>query len=166
MTQIPCKRKTAHSICDEFIPYVRNDMTSRERVKAIIAGEKTDRCGLWLGHPHAETWPILHRHFGTTTEEEVRLKLGDDIRWICPEWSVFRGSMYRHPEGKPYFPQAERHAHGDAGPLADIEDPGELDRFEWGNPDYLDFTVGLELLRKAGPYYRLSGLWTAFPLRL
>jgi len=35
-------------------------MNSRERIKAIIAGEPADRCGFWLGNPHADTWPILH----------------------------------------------------------------------------------------------------------
>jgi len=35
-------------------------VNSRERIKRIIAGEKADRCGFWLGKPHAET---LAKHF-------------------------------------------------------------------------------------------------------
>ena len=137
-------------------------MTSRERVKTIIAGKAADRCGLWLGIPHKETWPIYHRYFGTSTEDELRVKLGDDIRWITPECSAYGASMYQHPEGKPYFPRVNAKAHGDAGPLADVEDPAEVDRFEWGNPDYLDFDRALEMLKNAGPFYRPSGLWTPF----
>jgi len=33
-------------------------MDSRERIRAIIAGDSADRCGFWLGNPHADTWPI------------------------------------------------------------------------------------------------------------
>ena len=57
-------------------------MTSRERIYRIIAGEPTDRCGFWLGNPDKETWPIYHKYFGTQTEEELRVKLHDDFRWI------------------------------------------------------------------------------------
>ena len=57
-------------------------MTSRERIKSIIAGKKADRCGLWLGWPHKDTWPIFHACFGTRNDEAFRLKLKDDIRWI------------------------------------------------------------------------------------
>ena len=54
-----------------------SDMTSREILKAIIALKPAPRCGLWLGNPHADSWPGLHRYFGTTTEEELRRKLGE-----------------------------------------------------------------------------------------
>jgi hypothetical protein len=57
-------------------------MNSRNRIRAIVAGKPADRCGLWLGNPHADTWPLLHKFFGTSTEEELRQKLNDDLRWI------------------------------------------------------------------------------------
>jgi len=72
-------------------------MNSRQRIKTIISGGVPDRCGFWLGNPHPDTWPILHEYFGTKSEEELRLKLGDDFRWVAP-WNV-----YKHPEGKPIF---------------------------------------------------------------
>lgn len=64
-------------------------MNSRERISAIIAGEPADRCGLWLGNPDGASWPGLHTYFGTKTEEELRRKLGDDLRWICPQFDQF-----------------------------------------------------------------------------
>ena len=73
-------------------------MTSRERIKTIIAGEKPDRCGFWLGKPHDDTWPILFDYFGTNDEEELRQKLNDDFRWINPTYV-----SYIHPEEKPIF---------------------------------------------------------------
>jgi uroporphyrinogen decarboxylase len=135
-------------------------MNSRERIRAIIAGKPADRAGLWLGNPHHESWPGLHAYFGTTTEEELRLKLGDDVRWICPQF--FPGS-YRDPQGRGMFSAGlEKKRHGQAGPLADCEDVRELDDFPWPNPDYLNFDLCLEALDKAGDFYRASGLWTCF----
>jgi uroporphyrinogen decarboxylase len=53
-------------------------------------------------------------------------------------------------------------SHGQAGPLADCEDPAEVDRFPWPNPDYLSFDACLATLRAAGNVYRASGFWTCF----
>ena len=50
-------------------------MNSRQRIRAIIAGEPADRCGLWIGNPHADSWPALHRNFETTTEKHFCLTL-------------------------------------------------------------------------------------------
>jgi len=133
-------------------------MTSRERLRAIVAGKTADRCGLWLGHPHADTWPLLHRHFGTSTEEELRTRLGDDFRWIGP-WSV-----YKHPQKKPIFDMRRDKAqgHGARGVFADCEDVAEVEAFEWPNLDYLDFRETLDRLQKAGDRYRVSGFWCPF----
>ena len=122
-----------------------------------MAGEPADRCGLWLGNPYPETWPLLHRHFGTSGEEELRLKLQDDFRWIGP-WSA-----YKHPEGKPMFDmQRKGEAHGAPGVFADCEDVQQVEDFAWPNPDFLDFTEVLQQLRAAGDFYRASGFWCSF----
>jgi len=135
-------------------------MNSRERIRAIIAGKPADRCGLWLGNPHAASWPALHAHFGTRTEEELRRKLGDDLRWICPQ---FFPDAYRDPRGLGMFDAGLRKKrHGQAGPLADCEDVATVDAFPWPNPDYLNFAPCLTALRDAGEVYRASGLWTCF----
>jgi hypothetical protein len=55
-------------------------VNSRERITSIIAHQPADRSGFWLGNPDLETWPILHTYFATQTEEELRQKVGDDIR--------------------------------------------------------------------------------------
>ena len=61
-------------------------MNSRELIRAIIDRGEAPRCGFWLGNPYPDTWPILHRYFGTKTEEELRRKLGDDFRWLSPQF--------------------------------------------------------------------------------
>jgi uroporphyrinogen decarboxylase len=136
-------------------------MNSREIVRRIIQRKKAPRCGFWLGNPHAETWPIYHRYFGTRSEEELRLKLGDDFRWISPQ---FFASTYRHPQGRKIIDTGEdKKSHGQAGPLAKYESVAELDEFEWWpNAAYLDFTECLGALRTAGDFYRASGFWTPF----
>jgi uroporphyrinogen decarboxylase len=135
-------------------------MNSRERIRGIIAGTPVDRCGLWLGNPHSDSWPALHAYFGTTTEEELRRKLGDDFRWICPQ---FFPDAYRDPRGHGMFDAGlSKKRHGQAGPLADCEDARELEGFPWPNPDYLSFDLCLAALRNAGDVYRASGFWTCF----
>ena len=130
-------------------------MNSRERIRTIIAGGVPDRCAFWLGNPHVDTWPIYHEYFGTSTEEELRLLLGDDYRWIP-------AGTYIDPQGRGLF-VIEKTSHGSPGPLADCTDVGELDNlYDWPDPDYLDFSSTLERLRNAGDFYRASGFWTPF----
>jgi len=135
-------------------------VNSRELLKNIVALRPGPRCGLWLGNPHPDSWPGLHRYFGTKTEEEFRRKLGDDFRWISPS---FVESTFPDPASKGIFGwSAGKTSHGQAGPLAGVEDPAELDAFDWPDPRALDFTGTLRALDEAGPYYRASGFWTPF----
>ncbi len=135
-------------------------MTSRQLIKRLIARQPVERCGFWLGNPHPDTWPILHRHFGTATEEELRRKLGDEVRWICPQ---FYPDAYRDPQGRGLFDASlDREKHGSVGPLADCSTVAEVERFPWPDPDCLNFETCLRDLREAGDVYRLSGFWTCF----
>ncbi|MCX6923881.1 MAG: hypothetical protein NT154_11845 [Verrucomicrobia bacterium] len=135
-------------------------MTSRELIKRLIARQPVDRCGFWLGNPHPDTWPILHRYFGTATEEELRLKLRDDVRWICPQ---LYPDGYRDPQGRGLFDVGlDRDKHGSVGPLAHCTTVGEVERFPWPDPNYLSFDSCLRDLRAAGDFYRLSGFWSCF----
>lgn len=135
-------------------------MDSRERIKAIIGGEQADRCGFWTGNPHTDTWPIYHAFFGTQDEESLRIKLGDDFRWVCPQ---FFPSTYKHPEGKEMFDLGlSKKMHGQAGPLADCEDADQVHSFDWPSPDHLHFEECIEALKRVGPFYRASGFWTCF----
>jgi len=134
-------------------------MDSRTRIKALIAGEPTDRCGFWLGNPHAESWPAIHAWFGTGSESELRARLGDDVRWICPQF--FPGA-YRDPAGRQLFDAGLDRTRHAGPPLAGCETVAAVEAFPWPNPDYLVFDDCLEALRGAGPYYRASGFWTCF----
>jgi len=131
-------------------------MTSRERIYTIISGDEADRSGFWLGNPHPDTWPLLHKYFTTKTEEELRLKLHDDIRWIM-------GGTYKHPQGKPIFEfQKKNSSHGAGGYFAECEEVQQVEEYDWPNPDYLDFGEVLQTLQNSGDYYRASGFWSPF----
>ena len=60
-------------------------------------------------------------YFGTDSEEYLRRKLGDDVRWICPQ---FYADAYRHPEGRELFDAGLDRTKHHVAPLADCEDPG------------------------------------------
>ena len=134
-------------------------MCRRDLIRRLISGEAVERCGFWLGNPHLDTWPILHRHFGTTTEEELRQKLGDDVRWVCPQ---FYADVYQDPEGRELFDASLDRDRHSVAPLAHCEDVAEVERYPWPNPDYLRFESCLRDLHNAGDVYRLSGFWTCF----
>jgi uroporphyrinogen decarboxylase len=135
-------------------------MTSRERIRALIAREPADRTGFWLGNPHPDTWPIYLAYFEVPSQEALRLKVHDDFRWISPQ--LMEGT-YRHPEGKVMFDLGlKKHAHGDAGPFVNCESVEEVYAADWPNPDYLYFDDCIAALRHAGAYYRASGFWTCF----
>jgi uroporphyrinogen decarboxylase len=134
-------------------------MSRRNLIQRLIAGESVERCGFWLGNPHSDTWPILHRYFGTDSEECLRHRLGDDVRWICPQ---FYADAYCHPDGRELFDAGLDRTKHQVAPLTRCEDPADLDAYAWPNPDYLCFDSCLRDLRNAGDVYRLSGFWTCF----
>lgn len=134
-------------------------MNRRELIRNLIAGEPVERCGFWLGNPDPKTWPLLHKHFGTRTEEELRVKAGDDCRWICPQ---FYDDVYQDPAGRILFDAGlDRVAHA-APPLAHCETVEEINEYPWPDPAYLNFDSCLRDLEAAGDVYRLSGFWTCF----
>jgi uroporphyrinogen decarboxylase len=132
---------------------------NRALIRQLIGGKPVERCGFWLGNPHAETWPLLHGYFKTQGEEELRRKLGDDFRWICPQ---FYADSYRDPQGRQMFDAGLDRAKHSTPPLAHCETVGEVERFSWPKPEYLYFDSCLADLRATGDVYRLSGFWTCF----
>lgn len=134
-------------------------MNSRMRLKKIISGNAADRCGFWLGNPHPDTWPIYHKYFGTHTEEQLRQKLGDDLRWISPQ---FIKSSYKHPEGKEMFDSGLNKDVNFKPIFADCHDVAQINDYDWPNPDYLNFDECIEQLRMTGEFYRAGGFWTCF----
>lgn len=135
-------------------------MTRRNFIKTLIEGKDVPRCGLWIGKPMQETLDIYKHDFGFDGLESIEQALGDDIRWITPHYEV---STYQHPRGLKMRPWKDLNPHGLAGgPLANADTIADLDKFEWPNPKYLNFSATIEKLQTVGDYYRLSGFWSPF----
>jgi uroporphyrinogen decarboxylase len=135
------------------------NMSKRNLIKRLIAGEPVERCGFWLGNPHPDTWPKLHTHFGTQTDEELRRKAQDDCRWICPQ---FYPDVYQDPSGRLLFDEGLDRVKHARPPLAHCETVEEVEAYAWPDPDYLHFDSCLRDLDNAGDVYRMSGFWTCF----
>jgi len=136
-------------------------VTSRERIRRIIAREPVDRCGFWLGNPHADTLPIYYRYFSVSSLEELHRALGSDLRWLTPQELT---STYQHPKGHGIFDIWKYQASlGERGPLADCETINDIEQaYTWPMLEYLHFDECLGLLRNAGEVYRASGFWCPF----
>ena len=135
-------------------------MNSRNRVRSLIAREKADRCGFWLGNPDEASWQLYFRYFGTDSREEIRQRLQDDVRWITPQ---FTAETYQDLKNLDMFiASISKSAHGQAGPLADCEEVSEVASYPWPDARQLSFDKTIDRLRKTGEVYRLSGMWTCF----
>jgi uroporphyrinogen decarboxylase len=135
-------------------------MTSRERIRRLIARQPADRCGFWLGNPHPQTLPGYHAYFGTSTLEDLHRLLGSDLRWITPQDME---TTYRHPEGKGLFDAWKyKRSLGEPGPLVDAESIREVEQHDWPRLEYLHFDEALGRLSAAGEVYRASGFWAPF----
>ena len=135
-------------------------MNSRERITKIISREPVDHNGFWLGNPDPATWPILHTYFGTTTEEELRQKLGDDFRWFAPDVHI---QSYFHPKGRWFFHDPlDMERRSQTPQFADCEDPKEIEMYEWPKVEYVNLDFTIENLKGFTDTYRASGFWTPF----
>jgi uroporphyrinogen decarboxylase len=135
-------------------------VSSRVIIKNIVERKKAERFGFWLGNPHPDSWEGLHKYFGTKTEEELRVKLGDDFRWITPQYME---TTYRHPEGKGIFDVYKtKSSLAESGPLANATSPGDVDRCDWPSTGFLNFEECITTLKNAGDVYRASGFWMPF----
>jgi uroporphyrinogen decarboxylase len=135
-------------------------MTRRQLIKSIIAREPAPRTGFWIGNPHPEALPIYFRYFNVATQEELHQTLGDDFRWITPQYME---TTYRHPKGNGIFDVYKtKKSLGDAGPFADVHELSQLDEYDWPQLDYLHFDECLAVLQSTGDYYRASGFWMPF----
>lgn len=133
------------------------NMKNRERIKRIISGKEADRCGFWLGNPHPDSWPGIHKYFKTRSREVLRRKLHDDFRWMPPP------NCYKDLKKRPFFYRMNKgKAAGPHGICANIETIRDLKKIHFPDPDYLDFTEMARALKKAGDVYRASGLWSPF----
>ncbi len=163
-------------------------MNSRERINAIMNGDRPDRPGFWLGNPHAETKEIYCRELGIEyvqwdpskkgshdeavaaamgvmrSEVDLSAAMGSDFFWISPELDP---SAWRHPEGKPIFDchgGRPKRTLNEPGVFAECDDAAQVDDFDWPDPDHLDFTACTETIDYIADKQMavVGGMWIPF----
>jgi len=163
-------------------------MNSRERINAIMNGDRPDRAGFWLGNPHGETKKIYCRELGIDyvpwdplrssshdetvgaaiemmrSEVDLSAALGSDFFWVSPELDP---SAWAHPEGKPIFDShggRPKKTLNEPGIFAECVDPAAVGEFDWPNPDHLDFTACTATIEyiAAKEMAVVGGMWIPF----
>lgn len=135
-------------------------MNSRERIRNLIDRKPADRCGFWLGNPDYDSWQRYYTYFGSNSQEEIRRKLSDDIRWVSPQ---FIPGTYAHVENmEMFYASIMKSSHGQTGPLANCENIEAVEAFKWPDAAQLNFDDTVKILERLGETYRLSGFWTCF----
>jgi Uroporphyrinogen-III decarboxylase len=141
-------------------------MTHKERFLATIANESVDRPASWLGLPVPGAVSALMDYFKVASVDELKLKIDDDI----------------YPIEVPYhFPPSNhiacafkfaKMAHDDKpdertltapGFFEDMDDPADVDKFDWPDPEkYLDREESARLAKAIDPSYaRMGIMWSA-----
>lgn len=113
-------------------------MTHRERFLATIERKPVDRPALWLGLPHPDAVPGLCRHFGVQTIEDVRAKLGDDLRTIpVPYRSETADAIYaalQFAKTGPVGSAPDKRTLTAPGFFEGCDDPQRIEDFPWPDP--------------------------------
>lgn len=162
-------------------------MKKRDLVEKTIARKEHNKTAFWVGHPSIEAKKIYYKELKSGRQRKVNgefhneksdsvfsacpdleeldftLKLGSDMMWISPELD---SSAWKHPEGKAMwdcFPNI-RTSLSAPGIFADCEDVNAVEKFQWPNPDYLDFSNTVQLTKEA--YDKgmavFGGMWCPF----
>ncbi len=125
-------------------------MNSRERVLSALDHKGYDRLPVHHGAT-PEVDELLRERLGVTTNEELLIKLGEDLRsvhgaYVGPERRTFpdgsheglwgeRYNMIPYGDGIGTYPEAVYL------PFADIDDPADLDDYPFPSADWFDFSA-------------------------
>lgn len=164
-------------------------MKGRELIEHTLNGNNKGTNGFWVGHPTDSAKAIYYNEVGIQedpltelemkndkasnrvnytkkagrTEVDFNQKIGSDMVWISPELEL---SAWKHPDGKPMWDCfTDKHISlGTGGIFSECESIEEIDRFDWPNPDYLDFSGSLSDTRYAFEkgLAVFGGMWCPF----
>ncbi len=133
-------------------------MTHREKIAEILGRIHTGSAGLWLGQPVPETERIYLERSGCRDMDELRVRLGDDCRWLPAD------GAYRHPGGLPAFPDISlRKDKGSAaGIFAECDSVADVAKYPWPDPDFCNFADIAAAVRSRADLAVFSGFWSCF----
>jgi uroporphyrinogen decarboxylase len=139
-------------------------MTPKERVIKAIDLELGDRVPLDF-HATPEMVDKLKVYFRVENYEDLLIKLGVDIRGVHPEyvgpelrrypdgtWEDFYGIRFKRVDyGSGSYNEVAHYV------LDDINDPAEVDKHNWPNPEHFDFSSIREQCERYGEYTIVYG---------
>jgi len=155
-------------------------MTSKDLIQSIF-DKSSERCGFWLGNPTRTAKALYAKYFGLKQVEdtesdsfllvgerpelldlELALKFKSDVLFVPSE-----PGAWKHPLGKTMWdvlPGGQRKSLSAEGTFADVEDPKEIEDFDWPDPKYLDFINILEVvdLAQEKGLAVFGGMWCSF----
>lgn len=133
----------------------------KNKVKNIINRCNNESPGYWKGNPHREALKIYLEYYSVDSEEQLSVKLGDDLRWRYAE------SAYKHPENKPIFDcylGEEKKSLSQPGVFAECNSVKDVEKFPWPDTKYLDFSEYKATIVKAqkDDMAFFGGLWCPY----
>lgn len=140
-------------------------MDHRERFFATIERKDVDRPACFLGLPTTKGWKTLKNYFGLNTEDEVRARIGDDLYPIeMPYNSPTAQAVFTALQFAKQFGNTADHRTLTArGFFEDYEDPEDVEKFEWPDPEkYISREICERLVSSAPSGLPILGvLWSA-----
>jgi uroporphyrinogen decarboxylase len=141
-------------------------MDPKERFYRTIKRQPLDRAATWIGMPVASAMPRLLKYFNSSSIEEIKIKLEDDIwpinvPYINPPTNDI-GCALSFAKSGIGGAQDERTLTA-PGYFEDMTDPNEVFGYKWPDPkDHLDTNESLARA-KAIPekYVRMGIMWSA-----
>ncbi len=140
-------------------------MDHKERFFATIERKSVDRPACFLGLPTTNGWKTLMAHYGCTTQDEVRARTGDDLYPIEMPYrspnadAVFTALQFAKTIGN----TVDHRTLTARGFFEDYEDPEDVDRFDWPDPERCISKEACQKLIQDAPagYPVLGILWSA-----
>ena len=125
---------------DPVALYLNYMMDSKERFFATINNEVVDRPACWMGLPVRKAVPGLLKHFGVSSEKEMKQIIDDDVWPVMvpydnpPHYDI--GCALNFGKSGPGGAQDERTLTA-PGFFEDYDDPADVEKFAWPDPSGL-----------------------------
>lgn len=140
-------------------------MDHRERFFATLERQTVDRPASFMGLPTTRGWQRLQKYFGVDDHDAVRAKMGDDLYPIDMPYEAPNASATctALQFAKHFDNTVDERTLTAPGFFEDFEDPADIDRFDWPDPEKYIHRESCEALFQKVPagYPVLGVLWAA-----
>lgn len=131
-------------------------MGHKERVIRAFERKPVDRTPLWYGVLSEEVLEKHLEYFGLSTEEELRVHVGDDLRWTPKAYGL---------DELPFFNRYDT-KQPNSKIFAQCTDIRELEKYDWPDTKSIDKLIDMNNLKEKVAQYSqfatLGGSWSPF----